>query len=106
MKGYRHQTNYDTKKNLIDNLILKSLPYGKWTTKDNEEFLFNRDYEPIIGWDLTLNKPIPVSPGMWIGGNGRKEEFYYSGENYPYRDENTLRKCWDILADWTAREND
>lgn len=105
LKGFKHQTNYDTKKSLTDNLILKSLPYGKWTTKNNEEYLFNRDFEPIAGWNLILNVSIPVTADTWINDIiEEKTEFYYVGvREYPTKSEKTLRKCWDILADWSER---
>lgn len=102
MKGFRNSKHYGTKKQLIDELIYKTLPYGKWTTKDNKEYLFNRDYEPIQGWDLENNTLIIVSSFNWIQ-EIVKEEFYYNGDCYPTRNEKTLRKCWDILADWNKR---
>lgn len=105
MKGFRKQTNWDTKRILEERLILKSLPYGKWTTTDNKEYLFNRDYEPIRGRDLTTNTEIPVTLKTWVGGE-IETEFYYDGSSYPYRCEKTLRKCWDILATWPSNRRE
>jgi hypothetical protein len=102
MKGYKFQTPHDTRKSLVDKLILKGLPYGKWTTEDNKEYLFNIDYEVIDGWDLETGSPIQVHPRAWIYGI-EKEEFYFDGSCFPTRREKTLRKCWDILANWSAR---
>jgi|SRR5690625_440970 len=106
MKGYNYQTNHDNKQSLVDKLVLKSLPYGKWTTKDNKEFLFNRDYEPILGWDLTSNTSIPVTPMMWVDDQETKQEYFYDDGNPPTKNIKTLRKCWDILAYWSGRAND
>jgi len=39
MKGFTHQSKSDTKKTLTDNLVLKSLPYGKWITENDEEYV-------------------------------------------------------------------
>jgi hypothetical protein len=103
MKGFRHQTHFNRKIDLVNSLLSKSLPYGKWTTSKQEEYLFNRDYEPIMGWNLILKKPIPVYPRMWIY-EIKDAELYYDGRSNPIKDEKTLRKCWDILADWSKRE--
>lgn len=105
MKGFKHQSNLDTIDALKDSLILKSLPYGKWITEENKEYLFNRDYEPILGWDLTSNIPVPVTPNCCIRGiiEEKTELYYGGGVDYPTRDVKTLRKCWDILADWSKR---
>lgn len=103
MKGFINHEYYDTKKTLVDTLILKGLPYGMWTTKDNKEYLFNRDYEPILGWDLELCREIPVAPFMWIESIVKQEYFYGKHIEYPTKDVKTLRKCWDILAEWSKR---
>ena len=105
MKGIKHQSNFDTVRILKDNLIFKSLPYGKWTTLDNKEFLFNRDYEPIAGWDINRNVPIPTMPKMWIDNIDSEQTIMYYGGliEYPTTSELTLRKCWDVLADWSNR---
>lgn len=101
MKGFRHQTDMQTVKNLKDDLLSKVLPYGKWTTTNNEEYLFNRDYEPIAGWNLETNKAIPILPSMWVGEIIEEQTVYYYGGGIILP--TTLRKCWDILADWSVR---
>lgn len=105
MKGIKHQSDYNTVQELTDNVILKTLPYGKWITSDNKEFLFNRDYEPIAGWDVVNEVPILTLPSMWIHKiNSNETVMYYGGYiEYPTQDEETFRKCWDILADWSER---
>lgn len=105
MKGIKHQNNYETVQALNDNLIFKTLPYGKWVTFDNKEFLFNRDYEPIAGWDLVNEELIPTFPNMWIHNINPKENVMYYGDftEYPTKSEDTFRKCWDVLADWSER---
>lgn len=105
MKGFKHITKNDSKKELVERLIFKSLPYGMWTTESDELFLFNRDYEPIKGWNIKSKEVIPVYHSMWIRGIV-KQEYYYNQDNCPIKNINTFRNCWDILADWTARENE
>lgn len=107
MKGFEYQSELNTQKNLTNILLLKSLPYGRWITKNHEEYLFNRDYEPILGWDLKLNAPIRTTPNMWIYEIIEEETklYYGNGIDYPIHDIKTLRKCWDILADWSKRTN-
>src|SRR5687767_2848106 len=103
MKGYKFQTRSDDKKGLVDTLILKSLPYGKWTTKNGEEYLFNRDYEPILGYDLKTSKPIPVTPKTWVKEIAHDETLYFYKGIYPTSDTRILRSCWDVLAYWHIR---
>lgn len=103
MKGYLHIEDFYNKKHLTDILILKALPYGKWTTKYNQEFLFNRDYEPIAGYDLINDLPIPVFPEMWIHDiDFDKTSFFYKSL-YPTSKTEVMRDCIKVLADWSKR---
>jgi hypothetical protein len=104
MKGFSYVGTYDTRRTMTDTLIYKTLPYGKWTTKNGEEYLFNREYEPIAGWDNNTNTPIPVLPTTWIHDIVQTEG-YYGGDNgeYPTYCVKTFNKCMNILADWSNR---
>lgn len=102
MKGFKKQAFYDNKNHLVDTLTLKSLPYGMWTTENNEEFIFNRDYEPIQGWNMKTKEAIPVHCNMWIEGI-LKQEYYYDQYNCPINNIHTFRECWDVLASWSDR---
>lgn len=103
MKGLRNVGRYDTKKTMTDTLIYKSLPYGKWTTADECEYLFNRDYEPILGWDNKTSAAIPVLPTTWIRDIVNAEHYYGEDVDYPTESVKTMRKCMNILADWNKK---
>lgn len=100
MKGFRNVGRYDTKRTMTDTLIYKSLPYGKWITADKCEYLFNRDYEPIAGWDNQASIAIPVLPTTWVPYIVDTEFYYGEDDDYPTNSVKTMRKCMNVLADW------
>lgn len=99
MRRHSHRTNLDSMESLVDKILLKGLPYGKWTTKDNEEYLFNREYDVICGRKIGDTELIPVTIDTWVDGIV-EEEFYYQDGEYPTRDKKNFIQCLLILEDW------
>ena len=103
MKGYRKVDKHHNRKMITDNIINKHLPYGKWTTADHKEYLFNRDYEPIMGWDLETDSPIAVNHNLWVKDIVNAEWYYGNEIADPTDSVAVMRKLWNILAEWGNR---
>ncbi len=74
------------------------LPYGKATTADGEEFLFNRDYMPI--WKKSTNGTVSsVSPALHIDKTG-SEVFFNDGNAPWHRHKDSHEKCFNALKEW------
>jgi hypothetical protein len=80
--------------NSKDEVVRTELPYGKWTTADGSEYLFNRNYENIIGKDNQGNLKA-VHPYYWHD-NIVKHEYYYNDLTTPWRKKATLLKVAEI----------
>lgn len=80
-----------------------TLPYGKWTTEDGTEVLFNRKYQPI--WVKHPNKKANIAaPDWWVPGIV-KQEFYYDESNSPYnrrskRTRDSVARCYAALNEF------
>jgi hypothetical protein len=72
-----------------------TLPYGKWTTEDGTEVLFNRKYQPI--WVKHPDGKVDSAARDWWVSNIVKQEWYYDDSNRPYGDRR-LKRTHDSLA--------
>ena len=79
-----------------------TLPYGKWTTEDGTEVLFNRKYQPI--WVRHTNKKADIAALDWWVPGIVKQEFYYDESNPPYG--RRLKRTRDSLARCLAALNE
>jgi hypothetical protein len=59
----------------------RSLPYGRWTTHEGHEILFNREYQPIA-WRLA-DGTLAHAVRDEIIEDIVKEEFFYNDSNSP-----------------------
>jgi hypothetical protein len=75
-----------------------SLPYGKWTSSDGTEVLFNRDYSPI--WERPAGGSTKmIAPETYV--NHDSSEHYYDDRTAPYYgNADTLEKCHKVLEEW------
>lgn len=79
-------------------------PYGKWTTKDGTEVLFNRKYQPI--WMKHPDGKVSSAPRDWWVPNIVKQEWYYNNGNRPYGDRrlkvvrDSLKRCLAALVEF------
>jgi len=79
-----------------------TLPYGKWTTKDGMEVLFNRHYQPI--WKKDSSGVVTEANKNWWVPNILLQEFYYDDSSPPYGRRNSNKtkqsynKCISALA--------
>lgn len=69
-------------------------PYGKWTTKDGAEVLFNREYQPI--WVKHPDGKVDSAARDWWVPNIVKQEWYYNDSNPP-NDDRRLKNACDSL---------
>jgi len=80
-----------------------TLPYGKWTTKDGTEVLFNRKYQPI--WVKHFDRKADIAALDWWVPNIVKQEWYYNDGNPPYGDRR-LKRTRDSAARCYAALNE
>ena len=77
--------------------VRATMPYGKWTTEDGREVLFNRDYMPI--WQRLPDGTVSVADkDEWVPWV-RQDQFYHDG-NGPWHYITTRRNCQSILDMW------
>jgi hypothetical protein len=100
--------------------IRRSLPYGKWTTANGTEVLFNREYQPFVKRkDGTVTY---IDRNTWIK-DIVKTEMYYDDSNAPAgfiaskfgfqtmsaRDRKASKRslliCLTVLRDFTPKED-
>lgn len=58
----------------------RTLPYGRWTTEDGTEFIFNRNYQPMFS--LKNGKKEFVLPSFYVY-KIVKVEYFYGDHNNP-----------------------
>jgi hypothetical protein len=78
-------------------------PYGKWTTEDGTEVLFNRKYQPI--WVKHPDGKVDSAARDWWVSNIVKQEWYYDDSNRPY-DDQRLKSTRDSLTRCSAALNE
>lgn len=82
-------------------LIRRTFPYGKWTTTDGTQVLFNRSYNPI--WKKDSDGTLTEITEYWFVPNIESSEYYYNDWCAPHRDfhlaktKDTQKRCLDVL---------
>jgi hypothetical protein len=73
-------------------------PYGKWTTGDGGEFLYNRAYEPI--WQRRPGgQPTVAKPWNWVH-DIVKDELFFDDRTAPWRNREGRERCCAVLKAW------
>ena len=79
------------------------VPYGRWTTADGREVLFNRTYWPIL--ERTPDGfAKPARPSEWVEGIVQSE-YFFDDWSAPWRSTNgacraSLAACNKVLREW------
>jgi hypothetical protein len=73
-------------------------PYGRWTTGDGDEVLYNRAYEPI--WQRRPGgQPTVAKPWKWVH-DIVKDELFFDDSTPPWRKRETRERCCVVLKEW------
>ena len=64
--------------------MMQNLPYGRYVLADGSTVLFNRRYQPIYDRDCWV---------QWVA-----QEWFFNDGNPPWRNNETLVRCLDILG--------
>lgn len=60
----------------------RGLPYGRWTTQDGHQILFNREYQPLM-WKHAINQDnVHAEKDSWVH-DIVKEEFFWDDNSNP-----------------------
>lgn len=75
-----------------------ALPYGRWTTADGREVLFNRGYEPL--WERSPNfSARAANPQEWVEPI-KKQEFFYNDGSHPMYRHRVFVTCLRVLDEF------
>jgi hypothetical protein len=74
------------------------VPYGRWVCADGREFLFNRQYRPIL--QRAPSQPVAATWFQgWVEGITR-EDWFWKDPNNPLVNDEALGSVDAVLVEW------